>query len=281
MSFYVILCILVIAGVISSVADNLMSSIDATMQGALETPHASPRYQVPPTGIMAWVNKHKDILAAAAMFWGMVGVGTLYYGGFQGCTCSYGKTLIEGCSEISQAVCVATGGNDLTYMQAFYMSCITLTTVGFGDFTPMSNHGRIFAAFWMLLGVASMGNFVRAFSEVFLAEAQTRKQRQVDLGECFHKIDKDGDGFLDRYEFVSFVLLEHGLVSTEMLETIGRQYDSLDVKKNEKVTLQMIMEHETGGKVTIQEPAPASSRETREGTGASHLLRAATASARK
>jgi len=284
MSFYVILCILVIAGVISSVADTVMAQIDSTMQGALETPGKSPRYAVKAHeldhgwlhGLTAWFDKHKDILAAAFMFSAMVAVGTIYYGGFQGCTCSYGKTAIQGCSEASQELCIATGGNDLTYMQAFYMSCITLTTVGFGDFTPMSQHGRIFAAFWMLLGVASMGNFVRAFSEAFMAEAQLAKQRQVDLTECFHKIDKNGDGVLDRYEFISFVLLEHGIVSTEMLDNIGRQYDSLDVEGNEAVTLKMIMEHETGGKVTIEQPAPASSRETREGTGASALLRVAT-----
>merc|ERR1719482_2183451 len=145
----------------------------------------------------------------------------------------------------------------MTYMEAFYMSCITLTTVGFGDFTPMSQHGR---------------NFVRAFSEVFMMEAQ--KSREVDVKSCFHIIDKDGDGTLDRFEFVSFILLEHGLVTAEMLNDINSQYDILDSSKTGRVTLQMIMDHETGGKLTVGKKP-----EEKQAGGASHLLRKATSAA--
>jgi voltage-gated potassium channel len=39
---------------------------------------------------------------------------------------------------------------------AFYMSLITLTTVGYGEIHPLSLHGRIFASFLMLVGVATV-----------------------------------------------------------------------------------------------------------------------------
>merc|ERR1719183_1149580 len=207
------------------------------------------------TKFSEWVESRQDVLTAATLFWGMVATGTLYFGGFQGCTCSYGVTLIQGCVEETQAQCIATGGNDMTYMEAFYMSCITLTTVGFGDFTPMSWHGRIFGAFWMLFGVAAMGNFVRAFSEAFMMESAENNRKHIDLTECFHTIDTDGDGHLSRMEFATFVLLEHGLVTEKMLNAINSQYDKLDVHKNQQVTLEMILQHESGGKVVIGEEA--------------------------
>ena len=39
---------------------------------------------------------------------------------------------------------------------AFYMALMTLTTVGYGEVHPLSFHGRVFASFLMLVGVASV-----------------------------------------------------------------------------------------------------------------------------
>src|SRR6188508_213085 len=39
---------------------------------------------------------------------------------------------------------------------AFYMSLMTLTTVGYGEVHPLSTQGRMFASFLMLVGVASV-----------------------------------------------------------------------------------------------------------------------------
>lgn len=39
---------------------------------------------------------------------------------------------------------------------AFYMAIITLTTVGYGEVHPLSFHGRLFASFLMLVGVATV-----------------------------------------------------------------------------------------------------------------------------
>jgi voltage-gated potassium channel len=39
---------------------------------------------------------------------------------------------------------------------AFYMALMTLTTVGYGEIHPLSFHGRLFASFLMLVGVATV-----------------------------------------------------------------------------------------------------------------------------
>jgi voltage-gated potassium channel len=40
--------------------------------------------------------------------------------------------------------------------ECFYMALMTLTTVGYGEIHPLSFHGRMFASFLMLVGVASV-----------------------------------------------------------------------------------------------------------------------------
>lgn len=43
-----------------------------------------------------------------------------------------------------------------SFFDAFYMSLITLTTVGYGEIHPLSQYGRMFASFLMLVGVTSV-----------------------------------------------------------------------------------------------------------------------------
>jgi hypothetical protein len=41
-----------------------------------------------------------------------------------------------------------------TWIQSFYFSIITLSTVGYGDLHPTTEISRLFTAFYILLGVA-------------------------------------------------------------------------------------------------------------------------------
>ena len=43
-----------------------------------------------------------------------------------------------------------------TYFDAFYLSFVSLTTIGYGDMTPVSNGGKSFWVFWALLALPTM-----------------------------------------------------------------------------------------------------------------------------
>jgi potassium channel subfamily K len=253
MSFYCILCILVVAGTISSLAEQAVRRMERKLAAEL-TKNPGDKSQEP-SAFAKWTEKYGDLCVGTILFWSMVGIGTFYFGYLEGCTCSYGVSKIQGCQEHTQEECRATGGNDFTYMEAFYMSCITLTTVGFGDFSPMSEHGRIFATFWMPIGVACTGNFIRAFSVVFMSGQMDGTE--VNVEKCFNQIDTNGDGHLDRFEFVTFCLMEHGLLTKEQFDSLNKQYDFLDIHGNEKVTLEMIKQR-GGGKSVRVEPRQSS-----------------------
>jgi len=80
-------------------------------------------------------------------------------------------------------------GENKTVFQAIYMSFITLSSVGFGAFTPVTKVGMVFGAFWMLFGVtslggviSSMGAFVKALKDYEKGHSQERKMNAVKIG---------------------------------------------------------------------------------------------------
>lgn len=48
----------------------------------------------------------------------------------------------------------------LRWLDAFYFSVITLTTIGYGDFAPETDIGKVFTIFYVITGVGIMVGFV-------------------------------------------------------------------------------------------------------------------------
>ena len=47
-----------------------------------------------------------------------------------------------------------------SWLDAYYFSVITLATVGYGDFTPHTNFGKIFTTFYIFIGVGIITTFI-------------------------------------------------------------------------------------------------------------------------
>ena len=61
-----------------------------------------------------------------------------------------------------------------TYFQSLYFSVITLTTVGYGDFHPVTFVGRLFTIFYVLVGV---GIIVALITRIASNAAEARVER--------------------------------------------------------------------------------------------------------
>lgn len=133
-------------------------------------------------------------------------------------------------------------GEERGVVEAFYMSVITLTTVGFGDKTPRTEVGRAFAAIWMLLGVAAYANTVGKCAAIMLAQDHLRKldeQTLLDISndEFFKRCRPVGTSAeiasrVHRADFVIFMLKQMGLVDLDVVAQLSRNFDELDLDGN-------------------------------------------------
>merc|ERR1712224_395980 len=76
------------------------------------------------------------------------------------------------------------------------------------------------------------------------ARMKSDMQRIADQGmsvELFDKIDRNHDGTLTRFEFVSFQLMKYGLISEADLDTLMEEFDKLDKDNSGTLTYEDIL----------------------------------------
>ncbi|KAL8113189.1 hypothetical protein AgCh_020485 [Apium graveolens] len=135
----------------------------------------------------------------------------------------------------------------LGWVDSFYLSVMSVTTVGYGDraFTTMA--GRIFASIWLLVSTLAVA---RAF--LYLAEARVdkrhRRMAKWVLGQDltvsqFLAADIDNNGFVSKSEYVIYKLKELGKVSEKDILQISQTFDRLDSGNCGKISLADLMEN--------------------------------------
>lgn len=134
----------------------------------------------------------------------------------------------------------------LDLLDAFYLSVMSVTTVGYGDRAFKSMSGRIFASVWLLVSTLAVA---RAF--LYLAELRVDKRHRMMaqwvLGQDmtvaqFLAADIDNNGFVTKSEFVVYKLKQMGKVTDKDILQICRQFERLDAGNCGKITLADLME---------------------------------------
>ena len=122
---------------------------------------------------------------------------------------------------------------DMSAVDALYMTVITLTTVGFGEVQPLSTEGRVFTIFLITLGVGTVALALRNAAELalghnlWLSVQRRRMNQQIDAledhyivcgyGRLGHQIGRDlrrrGEPFVvvDLDERLEEELIEQGV----------------------------------------------------------------------
>lgn len=72
---------------------------------------------------------------------------------------------------LALVVLLITGGTffyhfveKFSYLDAYYFSVVTLTTVGYGDLSPQTPAGKIFTTIYILIGVGIITTFISAIA---------------------------------------------------------------------------------------------------------------------
>jgi voltage-gated potassium channel len=65
-----------------------------------------------------------------------------------------------------------------SWVDSFYFSVITLTTIGYGDFSPQTDTGKVFTIFYIMVGLGIILSFINTVHNHFrLAKSRQRKKR--------------------------------------------------------------------------------------------------------
>jgi len=179
---------------------------------------------------------HKGAVIAFGTYLFFILLGVVFFGFACKCACPIG----ENCEADLFEPCQGGKGHTRSWIDALYMSVVTLTTVGFGDESPKSAHGRLFATVWMLLGVASMANFLAELAHVILLGNLSSMAEHGMSHELFKKIDNDQSGTLTKFEFVTYMLVKYGLVSETDLDTLLLEFEKFDKDGNGTLTYEEI-----------------------------------------
>lgn len=78
-----------------------------------------------------------------------------------------------------------------TYSDGLWWALVTITTVGYGDITPVSTLGRIIAGALMIMGIGFIATITAAVSSYFISSFNDNEVTINDLGEKLDKIEKE------------------------------------------------------------------------------------------
>jgi len=121
---------------------------------------------------------------------------------------------------------------EFSFVDAFYFSMITLATVGYGDVVTTKQSTRIFGTFFVFFGVSLMAFAVGRFAAVL---ARVEQQKQIDqfvkrgiTTEVIEALDADGSGYIDKAEFLEYMLLQVGAAKPSDIRKFSEMFSSLD-----------------------------------------------------
>jgi len=139
------------------------------------------------------------------------------------------------------------------WVNSIYLSVITLTTEGFGDFSASSDAEKVFCCFYMVIGIPSCGACLATFTEYIFGEQKDDirlglvqgglKQDKFESMEAFCKtlsaancIADEDDDSISRFEFLSFLLVENDIVDMENITDAMSNFRALDVQQDGHIT---------------------------------------------
>jgi voltage-gated potassium channel len=82
------------------------------------------------------------------------------------------------------AATVATGTivfhliEGLRWLDSLYFTVITLTTVGYGDISPQTDGGKMFAIFYIIVGLGIMAALIGVVADIIITTAKEEREQR-------------------------------------------------------------------------------------------------------
>ncbi len=117
-----------------------------------------------------------------------------------------------------------------TFIDAFYMTVITISTVGYGEINPLSESGRIFTVFLILSGVGSIAFAASAFTEMVIEQSANPNRWTKSMEKRISKLKGH------------VIICGHGRVGAAAAEYFSEKGADFVIIDNSEETLKKIAE---------------------------------------
>lgn len=118
------------------------------------------------------------------------------------------------------------------FIDALYVTCISASTVGFGDEVPRSAVTKRIMTVWLVVATLTLAKLVTDQSDSYVRSRQravTRRLLSASMDRAtIRQMDVNGDGQVSRAEFLAMVLVQLGKVAQADVDECLRRFDELD-----------------------------------------------------
>jgi len=126
------------------------------------------------------------------------------------------------------------------FLTAAYMVSVSMTSIGYGDYSPQGWGPRVFSVFWIMLGTLmnanAWGKLITWLIEWYQDVLDAKKINMAFDAKSILKIDKDHGGTVDELEFVTHMLLKTNKIDLLTLTDIRRKFSELDASGDGVIT---------------------------------------------
>lgn len=140
----------------------------------------------------------------------------------------------------------------MSFVDGMYYSCVTVTTVGYGDITPKTDPGKIFAFVYLTVGTVVIAKVLGDIANVPLEARQMRLEKEVleQFGSDL-TVDElkelaaggEDDDFCTEAEFIIGMLLKINKVQPKDVERCIEQFKKLDIDGSGRLTMEDVEMH--------------------------------------
>jgi len=129
-----------------------------------------------------------------------------------------------------------------TLFQCVYMSIITLSTVGFGWFTPVTEEGMIFGSFWMLFGSGALVNVISQFTTLCVQYNEYEKFKPENYKGALTSLKGQAQSTetVTESEFLRFALLHTNALPSHVIEDVLDAWHNLKPSKDGTITVKAV-----------------------------------------
>jgi len=127
----------------------------------------------------------------------------------------------------------------LTFIDSMYFATVTCTSVGYGDIVPLSDSGRIFMTFYMLVSTILIGGVLGEFITLYVDEFIGEKiiYEIIDSMTYVHKCDVEDIGVVSEPDYVLFKLQQMQKVYRPTLRRLAERFKAVDANGNGSIVI--------------------------------------------